>query len=139
MPKRPASEIVAEPVRDQAELEAAVTSIARDPGGGLIIVADVFNTTHRRSIISLADRHRLPAVYFSRYFATEGGLLSYGPDITDIFRRTATYIDRILNGANPADLPAQAPTKFELLVNLKTAKALGLEVPPTLLARADEV
>jgi putative ABC transport system substrate-binding protein len=99
----------------------------------------VFNTTHRRSIISLADRHRLPAVYFSRYFATEGGLLSYGPDITYIFRRTATYIDRILNGANPADLPAQAPTKFELLVNLKTAKALGLEVPPTLLARADEV
>jgi putative tryptophan/tyrosine transport system substrate-binding protein len=139
MPKRPASEIVAEPVRDQAELEAAVAAIARDPGGGLIIVSDVFNTTHRRSIISLADRHRLPAVYFSRYFATEGGLLSYGPDITDIFRRTATYIDRILNGANPADLPAQAPTKFELLVNLNTAKALGLEVPPTLLARADEV
>ena len=105
----------------------------------LIIVADVFNTTHRRSIISLAARHRVPTVYFTRYFATEGGLLSYGPDIPDIFQRTATYIDRVLNGAKPADLPAQAPTKYELVINLKTAKAVGLEVPPSLLARADEV
>ena len=139
MPKRPTSEIVAAPVPDQVELETAIAAIARDPGSGLIIAADVFNTTHRRSIISLAARHRVPTVYFTRYFATEGGLLSYGPDIPDIFQRTATYIDRILNGAKPADLPAQAPTKYELVINLKTAKALGLDIPPTLLARADEV
>ena len=139
MPKRPTSEIVAAPVRDQVELEAAIAAIARNPGGGLIISADVFNTTHRRLIISLAERHRVPTVYFTRYFATEGGLLSYGPDIPDIFQRTATYIDRVLNGAKPADLPAQAPTKYELVINLKTAKALGLDVPTALLARADEV
>ena len=137
--KRPTSEIVAAPVRDQVELENTIIAMARNPGGGLIIAADVFNTTHRQLIISLAERHRLPAIYFTRYFATEGGFASYGPDIADVFRRTATYIDRILNGAKPADLPAQAPTKFELVINLKTARTLGLDVPATLLARADEV
>ena len=120
MSKKPTSEIVPAPVVDEVELEAAIAAIARDPGGGLIITADVFNTRHRRLIISLAERHRVPTVYFTRYFATEGGLLSYGPDIPDIFQRTATYIDRVLNGAKPADLPAQAPTKYELVINLKT-------------------
>jgi ABC-type uncharacterized transport system substrate-binding protein len=139
MPKRPTSEIIAARVSDRVELEAAIAAITRDPGAGLIVTADVFNTTHRRLIISLAERHRVPAVYFTRYFAVEGGLLSYGPDIPNIFQRTAAYIDRVLNGAKPSDLPAQAPTKYELVINLKTAKALGLEVPPTLLARADEV
>jgi ABC-type uncharacterized transport system substrate-binding protein len=139
MPKRPTSEIIAARVSDRVELEPAIAAIGRDPGAGLIVTADVFNTTHRRLIISLAERHGVPAVYFSRYFATEGGLLSYGPDIPNIFQRTATYIDRVVNGAKPADLPAQAPTKYELVINLKTAKTLGLEVPATLLARADEV
>jgi putative ABC transport system substrate-binding protein len=134
-----AVELTAAPVRDEAEIERAVTDLAREPGGGLIGASDPFITARRALIMALAQRHRLPAVYYFRRFAVEGGLMSYGPEPNDIARRSASYVDRILKGAKPADLPAQAPTKFELVINLKTAKALGLEVPPTLLARADEV
>jgi putative tryptophan/tyrosine transport system substrate-binding protein len=134
-----AAELVAAPVRNEAEIETVVSRLASEPGGGLIAAADVFNGTHRALIISLAERYRLPAVYFNRQFVAEGGLMSYGPDIADIFRRSASYVDRILKGANPADLPVQQPTKFELVINLKTAKVLGLTVSPSLLAPADEV
>jgi putative tryptophan/tyrosine transport system substrate-binding protein len=112
---------------------------AREPGNGLISGADSFIVANRPFIISLAERYQIPAIYQFRQFAADGGLMSYGPDTADIFRRSATYVDRILKGANPADLPVQQPTKFEFVINLKTAKALGLVVPPTLLARADEV
>ena len=105
----------------------------------MIVTASPLARVHRNLIIALAARHRLPAVYPFRYFATGGGLISYGPDVADQYRRAAGYVDRILKGEKPADLPVQAPTKYELVINLKTAKALGLEVPPTLLARADEV
>jgi putative ABC transport system substrate-binding protein len=127
------------PVRNPAEIEAAVTMAGREPGGGLILPQDSFTVVYRQLIVELAARHRLPAVYAFRYFATAGGLLSYGVDVVDQFRQAATYIDRILRGTNPADLPVQQPTKFELVVNLKTAKALGLTIPETLLATADEV
>jgi ABC-type uncharacterized transport system substrate-binding protein len=126
-------------VRDAAEIERAVTSFARFSNGGLIVTGSVLAAVHRKLIIALAARDRLPAVYPYRYFATSGGLISYGPDTIDPFRRAAGYVDRILKGEKPADLPVQAPTKFDLVINLKTAKALGLEVPPSLLARADEV
>ena len=127
-------------VRDAGEIERAVAAFAREPNGGLIVTASALSAiTHRELIITLAARHRLPAVYSDRYFVTGGGLISYGPDLVDPFRRAAGYVDRILKGEKPADLPVQAPTKYELVINLKTAKALGLEVPPTLLARADEV
>jgi putative tryptophan/tyrosine transport system substrate-binding protein len=126
-------------VRDVGEIERAVAAFARSPKGGLIITAGGQTLVHRELIITLAARHRLPAVYWNRFYATSGGLISYGPDPVDPYRRAAGYIDRILKGEKPADLPVQAPTKFELIVNLKTAKALGLEVPATLLARADEV
>jgi putative tryptophan/tyrosine transport system substrate-binding protein len=126
-------------VRNVVELEKAVAGIAAKSNGSLIVLPDTFTTVHRDSIIALADRHQLPGVYPFRYFATRGGLVSYGVDAEDMFRRSASYIDRILKGEKPADLPVQAPTKYELVINLKTAKALGLEVPPTLLARADEV
>jgi len=112
---------------------------AREPNGGLIMTGSPAGAVHRRLVISLAARHRLPAVYGYRYFVMDGGLISYGPDTIDPYRRAAGYVDRILKGEKPADLPVQAPTKYELVINLKTAKALGLEVPPTLLARADEV
>jgi putative tryptophan/tyrosine transport system substrate-binding protein len=113
---------------------------SREPQkGGLIVTGSALALVHRDLIIALAARHRLPAVYPVRFFATGGGLISYGPDSIDPYRRAAGYIDRILKGEKPADLPVQAPTKYELAINLKTAKALGLEVPPTLLARADEV
>jgi len=126
-------------VRDADEIERAVTAFARFSNGGLIVTGSVLAAVHRKLIIALAARDRLPAVYPYRYFATSGGLISYGPDTTDPFRRAAGYVDRILKGAKPADLPVQAPTKYELVINLKTANALGLKIPPTLLARADEV
>ena len=126
-------------MRDADEIERAVTAFARSSNGGLIVTASNPAAVHRKLIIALAARHRLPAVYAFRYHATSGGLISYGPNTTDPFRRAAGYIDRILKGEKPADLPVQAQTKYELVINLKTAKALGLEVPHTLLARADEV
>jgi putative ABC transport system substrate-binding protein len=126
-------------VRDAAEIERAVAAFARTPNGGLIVTGSALAVVHRELIIALAARHKLPAVYFRRQFVTDGGLMSYGPDIIDQYRRAAGYVDRILKGERPADLPVQAPTKYELVINLKAAKALGLEVPPTLLARADEV
>jgi putative tryptophan/tyrosine transport system substrate-binding protein len=126
-------------VRNVVELEKAVAGIAAKSNGSLIVLPDTFTTVHRDSIIALADRHQLPGVYPFRYFATRGGLVSYGVDAEDMFRRSAGYVDRILNGEKPANLPVQAPTKYELVLNLKTAKALGLDIPPTLLARADEV
>ena len=126
-------------VRDADEIEGAVAAFARSPNGGLIVTASTPAAIHRELISTLAARHRLPAVYSFRYFVTAGGLISYGPDSIDPYRRAADYIDRILKGEKPADLPVQAPTKYELVINLKTAKALGIEVPPTLLARADEV
>ena len=126
-------------VRDAGEIERAVAAFARAPNGGLIVTASALATLHRDLIITLAARHKLPAVYFERFFVAAGGLISYGPDFVDQYRRAAGYVDRILKGEKPADLPVQAPTKYELVINLKTAKALGLDVPPTLLARADEV
>jgi putative ABC transport system substrate-binding protein len=130
---------VAVPVRDPAELDRVIAAFAAKPNGGMIILPDVSNASHRDTIVALAARHRLPAVYPYRYFAVSGGLISDGVDTTDLFRRSASYIDRILKGAKPGELPVQAPTKFELVINLNTAKALGLDVPPGLSARADEV
>ena len=121
------------------EIERAVTAFARGLNSGLIVTAGALTIGHRQPIIALAARHKLPAVYPARFHVTAGGLISYGPDPVDQFRRAAGYVDRILKGEKPADLPVQAPTKYELVINLKTAKTLGLEVPPTLLARADEV
>jgi putative tryptophan/tyrosine transport system substrate-binding protein len=132
-------ELSPSPVHDEAEIEMAITAFARDPAGGLIVAPDVFMNTRRHLIMELVQRHRLPAIYSFRQFVTEGALISYGPDSVDIVRRSASYVDRILKGEKPADLPVQAPTKYELVINLKTAKSLGLTVPPTLLARADEV
>ena len=126
-------------VRDAGEIERAIAAFARSPNGGLIVTASALAAVHRDLIITLAARHKLPAVYSDRLFVAGGGLISYGPDLVDQFRRAAGYVDRILKGEKPADLPVQAPTKYELVINLKTAKALGLDVPPTLLARADEV
>ena len=126
-------------MRDAGEIERAVAAFARSANGGLIVTGSALAIVHRELIITLAARHRLPAVYSDRFFVTGGGLISYGPDSVDQYRRAAGYVDRILKGEKPADLPVQAPTKYELVINLKTAKALGLDVPPTLLARADEV
>jgi putative tryptophan/tyrosine transport system substrate-binding protein len=125
--------------RDAGEMERAVAAFGRSPNGGLIVAASGPATMHRDLIIKLTARHKLPSVYFERFFVAAGGLVSYGPDFVDQYRQAANYVDRILKGEKPADLPVQAPTKYELVINLKTAKALGLEVPPTLLARADEV
>jgi putative ABC transport system substrate-binding protein len=125
-------------VRDVGEIERGIASFARSGNGGLIVTAGG-TAFHRDLIIKLAARHRLPAIYPFRYYAMGGGLITYGPDTLDPIRRAAGYVDRILKGEKPADLPVQAPTKYELVINLKTAKALGLTVPPTLLARADEV
>ena len=138
-PSRLGAELAAAPVREEVQIETVVAKLASERGGGLIAAGDPFILAHRALIISLAERYRLPAVYYSRQFAAEGGLISYGPDIHDIFRRSASYVDRILKGASPADLPVQQPTKFELVINLKTAQALGLEVPLHLQQLADEV
>jgi putative tryptophan/tyrosine transport system substrate-binding protein len=126
-------------MRDTGEIERAVAAFARSPNGGLILPGSAAATFHRDLIIALAARHKLPAVYYERFFATAGGLISYGPDQIDQFRRAAGYVDRILKGEKPGDLPVQAPTKYEMVLNLKTAKALGLTIPPSLLATADEV
>jgi ABC-type uncharacterized transport system substrate-binding protein len=126
-------------VRDPAEIGRAVEAFARSPHGGLIVTPSALAVVHRDLIVALAVRHQLPAVYPVRVFVASGGLISYGPDLLDQNRRAASYVDRILKGEKPADLPVQAPVKYELVINLQTAKALGLEVPPTLLARADEV
>ena len=126
-------------VRDAGEIERAVTAFARSPNGGLIVTGSGLAQLHRDLIVTLAARHKLPAVYSERSFVAAGGLISYGPDFLDQSRRAAGYVDRILKGEKPADLPVQAPTKYELVINLKTAKALGLTIPPSVLARADEV
>jgi putative ABC transport system substrate-binding protein len=126
-------------VRDAGEIERAITAFARSPNGGLILTASALSLVHGDLIIALAARHKLPAVYFQRAFVANGGLISYGADFNEQYRRAAGYVDRILKGEKPADLPVHAPTKYELVINLKTAKALGLTVPPSVLARADEV
>jgi len=126
-------------VRDAGEIERAVTGFAQASNGGLIVTGSGLAVTHRDLIVALAARHKLPAIYYERGFLAAGGLVSYGPDFLDQYRHAAGYVDRILKGEKPADLPVQAPTKYELVINLKTAKALDLEIPPTLLARADEV
>jgi putative ABC transport system substrate-binding protein len=132
-------EVSATPVHAQDEIEGAISAQARNPGGGLIMAPDVFIATNRDLIIAQAARYGVPAIYFLPFFAKAGGLITYGDDPFEQWRLAAAYIDRIFKGAKPADLAVQAPTKFQLVINLKTAKALGLEVPPSLLARADEV
>ena len=126
-------------VRDADEIERGITTFARTPNGGLIVTGSALASVYRDLIITLAARHKLPAVYFERHFVTAGGLISYGPNIIDQYRHAAGYVDRILKGEKPANLPVQAPTKYELVINLKTAKALGLDVPAMVLTRADEV
>jgi putative ABC transport system substrate-binding protein len=130
-------EVIPAPIHNDAEIESAITTLV--PGTGLIVMPDIFILAHREQILALADRHRLPAAYAYRLFAASGGLLSYGTDLTDLFRRAPRYVDRILTGTKPAELPVQQPTKFELVINLKTAKTLGLNVPLSLQAGADEV
>ncbi len=132
-------EVIPVNMRNAAEIEQSVESFARSPNGGLIPASSAAAVRHRDLIITLAARHKLPAVYWDPFFVAAGGLISYGPDLVDQFRQAAGYVDRILKGEKPADLPVQAPTKYETVLNLKTAKALGLDVPPTVLARADEV
>jgi putative ABC transport system substrate-binding protein len=134
-----AVEAIAAPVNSITELESVIAAQAREPNGGLIVMPDTFTIGHRADITSLANRYLVPAVYWSRDFAELGGLISYGPDVVDEFRRAASYADRILKGETPSELPVQAPIKLKLVVNLKTANTLGINVPPTLLARADEV
>jgi len=127
------------PIHSDAEIETTITAIGREAGGGLVIMPDPFMTVHRALIIAAAARNNVPVVYGQSYFTKDGGLLSYGPDVVDLMRGAASYVDRILRGEKPGDLPVQFPTKFEMTVNLKTAKALGLAVPPSILLRADEV
>jgi len=134
-----AVELAAKPVHNEAEVETAVIALAHEPGGGLIVAPDPFINTHRGLIMALAGQHRLPAIYSFRQYVTEGALMSYGPDTADIVRRSASYVDRILKGETPADLPVQAPTKYQLVINLKTAKTLGLTVPLIMQMTADEV
>jgi putative ABC transport system substrate-binding protein len=126
-------------VRDAGEIERDITTFARESNGGMIVTGSGLAIVHRQLIVTLAARYKLPAIYFERFFVTGGGLISYGPDLLDQYRRAAAYVDRILKGEKPADLPVQAPTKYEVAINIKTAKALGLEMPQSLLARADEV
>jgi putative ABC transport system substrate-binding protein len=130
---------IAAAVRSADDLDRVFDALAREGNGGLIVLSDLGMTNHRDALIALAAHHRVPAVYPFRYFATSGGLMSYGTDVAEVFRRAAAYVDHILRGTSPGDLPVQAPTKYDLVINLKTARALGLEVPPTLLAIADEV
>jgi len=132
-------EPIAAAVHNDAEIETVITSLGREPGGGLIAMPDGFTFVHRAPIILLTARSNVPAVYWNSIIARDGGLLSYGPDNADILRRAAPYVDRILRGAKSSELPVQLPVKFELVINLKTAKALGLDVPPLLQQRADEV
>ena len=132
-------EVSAINVRDAGEIERAVAAFPRAPNGGLILTASALAVVYRELVIALAAKHKLPAVYYRRYFVTTGGLVSYGHDVVEQFRGAAGYVDRILKGEKPADLPVQAPTKYELVINLKTAKALGLDLPASVLARADEV
>jgi putative ABC transport system substrate-binding protein len=127
------------PIHGDAEIETAIIALGRDPGGGLVVMTDVFMSVHRAATIWAAARNNVPAVYPVSYFARDGGLLSYGPDPVDIFRRAASYVDRILRGEKPGDLPVQFPTKFEMVVNRKAATALGLAIPPSILLRATEV
>ena len=126
-------------VHSDAEIETVITSLGREPGGGLVVMPDSFLGMHHAQIISLAARNNIPAVYSDSFYSRDGGLLSYGPNRVDNYRRSASYVDRILRGAKPADLPVQLPVKFEMVLNVKTAKALGLTVPPSILLRADEV
>ena len=130
---------VAAPVHNPEEIETAMAALTREPNSGLIVMPDVFILAHREQIIALADRYRLPAAYAYRLFPTSGGLMSYGTDLVDLFRRAAPYVDRILKGEKPADLPVQTPTKYELVINLKTAKVFGIDVPLSLQQRADEI
>ena len=126
-------------VPDAAEIETGIASFAGEPNGALVVLPSPVATLHRDVVVEMAARHRLPAVYPYRFFVTNGGLISYGVDLPDQYERAASYVDRVLKGAKPADLPVQLPTKFQLVINLKTAKKLGLELPATLVARADEV
>jgi putative tryptophan/tyrosine transport system substrate-binding protein len=139
VPRSIAVEVTAAPVRDTAEVEKVLAKLGRDPGSGLIVPPDAFTVVHHQLFIRLAQQHRLPAIYAFRTYVAQGALMSYGPDPYDLFRRSASYVDRILKGEKPADLPVQQPTKFELAINLKTAKALGLQISDKLLALADEV
>src|SRR5262249_22667956 len=132
-------ETINAPVHSDAEIETAIIALGSEPGGGLVVMPDLFAVAHRASIISAANRNNVPAVYFLSAFARDGGLLAYGIDRVDIWRRAATYVDRILRGEKPAELPVQLPTRFETVLNLKTARALGLTVPTETLLRADEV
>jgi putative ABC transport system substrate-binding protein len=134
-----AATVISCPVHSDAEIESAIIDLGHEPGGGLIVMLDVFTAVHRPTIISQALANRVPTIFPWRFGATDGGLVSYGVDVADLHRRAAAYVDRILKGTKPADLPVQQPTKFELVINLKTAKALGIEVSPTLLATADEI
>jgi len=139
VPRSVVVEVTAAPVRNTAEVEEAFAKVGREPGGGLIVASDAFTLVHYPLLIRLAQQHRVPAVYAWRTSVAEGALMSYGPDPYDLFRRSASYVDRILKGAKPADLPIQQPTKFELAINLKTATTLGLQIPDKLLALADEI
>jgi putative ABC transport system substrate-binding protein len=132
-------ELIIAPVHSDAEIETAISALGREPRGVLIVVPDTSADNHRASIISAAGRNNVPAVYYDPYYSRHGGLLSYGPDVPDTYRRAATYVDRILRGTKPADLTVQFPTKFEMVVNLKTAKAIGLNIPESFLLRATEV
>jgi putative ABC transport system substrate-binding protein len=134
-----AVESIAASVHSEADIENVIRKVGSEPDSALFVLPDSHNVVHRKRIIELTAQYRLPTIYYFRYFASDGGLISYGPDEMDLFRRTAGYVDRILKGTNPSDLPVQQPTKFELVINLKTAKAMGIQIPVSLLARADEV
>ena len=134
-----AVESIAAQVHNEADIENVIRKIGSEPDSGLFVLPDSHNIVHRKQIIELVAQYRLPTIYYFRYFATDGGLIAYGPDEMDLFRRTAGYVDRILKGTNPATLPVQQPTKFELVINLRTARATGIQIPVSLLARADEV